>query len=90
MGEKNNHQENLGGRRARCVSFEGLQSPIQTPEWSCQAGPKKSTIQCSSNLAAMHIWSRFFSGEVLHPNHIGKMVGARGGPQQNPGGLCAD
>ena len=27
---------------ARCVSFEGLQSPIQTPEWSCQAGFQKN------------------------------------------------
>lgn len=92
--KKKQPPENLGGRWIRwpgVFPLKGSNRQYKHLNGAARRVPKKSTIQCSSSLAAMHIWSSFFffSGEVLHPKHIGKMVGARGGPQQNPGGLCA-
>ena len=58
---------------ARCVSFEGLQSPIQTPEWSCQAGFSEGSLAATHMVQVFFGWST--SPEAYWENVLGPGVG---------------
>ena len=88
MGEKNPTTRKIcSGRWPGVFPLKGSNRQYKHLKGSCQAGFRGGSLAAYAYMVQVFFFFRvkYFTRIIL-----GKWLGPGGGPQQNPGGLCAD